>query len=408
MNVAIVTSEFVSESDFDGGLANYTYKLAKWLQGNGHKVTVYLASAEEGVNSFEEIAIVKVKHIDYSWLIQYYANMFKIGRLFSEKFRVYVRFRMHSRAFKKKLIQEHKQNKIDIIHYPHLLGYAFYRPNHIPSIVRLSSSTALCYQMGGYGSSDTQMFAQENFEMKAMNNVDAVFGPSKMVAALTEKMINKKIDIIETPYIKPEGISDLQVFENELKNKKYILFFGSIGLIKGVATIARIIKPLLEKHKDLHYVFVGKKLNNSIEGLSIWDFLVKSAGENSNRIIYIASQKHISLFPIIQNALMVTLPSRTDNFPNACIEAMANKKIVIGTKGNGFDQLIDDGQSGYLINVDDHADLLNKIELVLNLSSAQKNEIEKKAFERTEKLHPDFVLNELIDFYQKTISEFKN
>lgn len=406
MNIAIATSEFVSEKIFDGGLANYTYKLAKWLLSKGHTVTVYL-SAEENKKHisyhFDGIHIVKVKNKDYAWLLRYYLEKLKIGFLYKKKLRYHLKFIQAAYAINKKIREDNNNNKIDLIHYPHLGGLANFKPKKIPGIVRLSSSTALCQEKGGYGSTDLQIQIQIYFEVKAMKKVNAVFGPSKAIAAITEPLIKRKIKIIETPYVKPEADLDQTVYNQLLNGKKYILFFGSIGLIKGVGTIAEIIYPLLEQNPDIYYVFAGKQLDNTINNKSVWDYLIEKAGSLKDRIIYISSLKHAALFPVIQNAELVTLPSRTDNFPNTCIEAMANSKIVIGTKGNGFDQLINDGENGFVIDADDHAALLKKINEVLRLSPERKKEIELKAAQRIEKLNPDIVLNELLDLYKEVI-----
>jgi glycosyltransferase involved in cell wall biosynthesis len=411
MNIAIVTPEFVSEKVFDGGLANYTYKLAKWLISNGHNVVVYLSTTSEIDNRnflYENIYIKRISTKDYAWHLNYQLSRLKLGFLFSERNRYKIRFWQIAKAVNKEILSDHKHKPIDIIHYPHLGGFAYCRPRIIPSIVRISSSTDLCRKMGGYGSSDLQIDVQIDFEMAAMRRADKIFGPSKMIAALTEPIIGKKITIVETPYLPPSEELNYDYYTSKLKGKSYILFFGSIGLIKGVGTIAQIIYELLERNTELYYVFVGKQLNNKIEGVDLWDHLLSSAGNYSDRVLHIHSLKHAELFPVIKGALMVTLPSRTDNFPNTCIESMANGKIVIGTKGNGFDQLIEDGISGFTIDVDDHLDLLNKIEFVLNLSVDAKREIETKAIERIDSLKPDIVLNQLLELYMDTIKNHKN
>ena len=158
-----------------------------------------------------------------------------------------------------------------------------------------------------------------------------------------------------------------------------------------------------EQNPLLHFVFIGKKLDNKINNFPVWDYLIKKSKQHKNRIIYFDSLKHPQLFPILQNAKCVVLPSRIDNFPNTCIEAMANSKIVIGTTGNGFDQLIENGKNGFLINVDDHHDLLKKINHVLALPQSEIEKIERSAKERADKLNPDIVLNELIALYKQTI-----
>ena len=410
MNIAIVTPEFVSENLFDGGLANYTFKLAKWLMSKGHSVVVYLLNDDIKENEtiiYEGIELVKVSRKDYNWFVGYYLKKIGLGFLYTERIKFKIKFWQRSYAVGKIIKSNNKQRKIDIIHYPQLGGYANHRIKKIPTVVRISGSSILWQKMGGFGDSDLQTNVLENFEIKGMKKADAVFGPSKMITSLTEPLIRRRIEVFETPYLKPEKDLNFSVYEEKLSKKKYILFFGSIGLIKGVGVIAEIIHSLLNQHTDLYYVFVGKHQKNTINDISVWDYLIDKAGQFKDRIIYLPSQKHEILFPIIQHAELITLPSRIDNFPNTCIESMANRKIVIGTKGNGFDQLITNGENGFIIDVDDSQMLLNKINHVLNLDLDTKNQIENKAFERVNKLHPDIVFNQLIDFYKKTINDKK-
>jgi glycosyltransferase involved in cell wall biosynthesis len=408
MRIAIVTPEFVSEKSFDGGLANYTYKLAKWLKKNGNEVIVFLLCDTSGSFIFEGIDIEKIKFTDYAWRIKHYSKRAKLDFLFPEWVQYHLFFRQASYSVFRALKSYNKRSRIDIVQYPHLNGYAYYSLKQTPFLVRLSSSTQHCNDMGGAGRSKTYMELVNYFEIASMKKANAVFGPSRDIASLTESLIGKKISIIETPFIKPEGELNDTFYNEVLRGKKYVLFFGSIGLIKGVATIAQIIHRLLSANPDLYYVFVGKQLHDKIANMDVWDYLLFKAAEHKNRVIQISSQKHQTLFPIIKHAQLVTLPSRTDNFPNTCIEAMANKKIVIGTKGNGFDQLIIDGENGIIIEVDDHSALLSKINFLLNLDPTKKEKMEQKAVERINGLDPDIVLNQLMDLYRKTIIEFKN
>lgn len=408
MNIAIATTEFVSESNFDGGLANYTYKLAKWLLSEKHEVTVFLTASQEEVLSFDGITINKVKIPDLQWEYKYRFERFKLGFLMNRKTYYRLGFLKNGIYINKSIEKSHRQKKFDIVHYPHISGLALYCPPGLPCVVRLSSSTRLCQEFGGYGENNLSVKIQEEVEIAAMKKATAVFGPSKMIASLTEKDIHRPVEIIETPYVRPQGELDASLLKQHLQGKRYLLFFGSIGLIKGVGTIAEMIYDLFKTHPDLHFVFVGKKVNNQLGNKSLWDYLADQAKEYQDRIIHLEPVKHHRLFPVIQHAECVVLPSRVDNFPNTCIEAMANGKIVIGTYGNGFDQLIEDGKSGFLIHVDDHKELLAKINAVLRLSSAEREKIEKSALERAELLKPDIVLNELVGLYNKTISNFKS
>jgi glycosyltransferase involved in cell wall biosynthesis len=62
---------------------------------------------------------------------------------------------------------------------------------------------------------------------------------------------------------------------------------------------------------------------------------------------------------------VIVLPSRSDSFPNACLEAMVRGKLVEGTRGASFEQWIDDRESGLLCEIDDRQSLQSTIERAL-------------------------------------------
>jgi glycogen(starch) synthase len=418
MNIAIVTTEFVSEKNFDGGLANYTFRLAKSLKAFGHKPVVIIRAEKTEKTEYEGIEV-------YRFEMEHYEEWLYRSKFFCKPYTLFKRLVLRKTEWLDKLARKfdyqlqsyhygqwikklQTEMKFDIVHYSHLGGIGYFRLKDIPCVARISSSTSLCQQFGGYGASDRAIRQQEKLEFKTMRKMDGVFGPSRMIASIIEKEIGRKIEIIETPFVEESVSLDPSLYEKNLSGKDYLLFFGTIGLIKGVGTIAEIIYELLNQNPALHFVFVGKKQHSPDPGKDMIAYLQYKAKEHSGKIIHFDKIPHIQLYPIIEHANFCVLPSRIDNFPNTCIEAMAHSKIVIGTLGNGFEQLIDNGASGFLIRVDDHQQLLETINKTLALSPEEKNRIEQNALKRVDMLKPEKVILQLIEFYTKTIKNFKN
>ena len=118
--------------------------------------------------------------------------------------------------------------------------------------------------------------------------------------------------------------------------------------------------------KDLTLKWQDKELRAS-------ELLIQMAGEFKNRVILIppTSVKE-QVYDVVSKAELIVLPSRVDNLPNTCIEAMSLGKIVVGTRGASFEQLIQDGYNGWLAEIDNPVSLLEKIDRAMGMTKEKK------------------------------------
>ena len=408
LNIALVTPEFVHHNAFDGGLANYCYRLSKFLQDAGHTVEVFVVGAEDKSFDYEGIPVHQVYSQQYSAAFKLKEKvLFKLNKRpdYSKGSLFYRKWKKQSEALNQKLAARHAEVKFDIAHYAHLGGVALYRINELPTVIRLSSSTRLCHEHGGYGEDYQRMLKQEQIEFEALRKADGVFGPSHMIAGIVGKEVDREIEIIETPFSRKSVTEDESLYREKLDGKRYLLFFGSIGRLKGAHTLARIMAPLLREFPELHFVFIGKQLPDGPDHRPMMEVIKEEAAETKDRVIHLGKLPHAQLFPVLRNSEGAVLPSLIDNFPNTCIEAMAYGKLVIGTNGNGFEQLIDHGESGFLVDVDHEEQLLQACRDLLNLESSRKEAMSANALARVERLAPEVITTQLVAFYERHINK---
>lgn len=386
MRVCFVTPEFVTEAScFDGGLANYLYRVALALKEMGHGPLVVVASDRQEILSYNSIEVHRVKVVNPGlptsvfWLYQSYLLNEYIRKL-------------------------HRAVPFDVLQYTSYMATAFYRVESIPSVARISSYNPLWMQYYNFPPGE-DIEHQNKLEMSALHQADRVFGPSRIIADTIQQHEGLSVEIIESPFIHDVEENDPALFDSELAGRRYLLFFGTLGVLKGIVTIAEVIQELLTAYPELYFVFVGKA--SDYKGRSIVQYLLEKAGSVQSRVLHFQAMPHTQLYPIIEHAEAAILPSRIDNFPNTCIEAMAHGKIVIGTRETGFDQLIVDGESGFLCSKDQPQELLKTIKMVLQLSSEQKSLIEQQARQRIEKLHPEKVVTQLLNLYERVIEGFQ-
>ncbi len=354
MRIAFVTSEFVSENYFAGGLANYLYQITQALKTAGHDPEIFVSSNKNQDIVYKNIIVHRVK-VDNQNLVN------------------------QSQLLNNRLKQIHQSHRFDIVQYSSWMAVGLKRIYSVPSVVRLSS------------------FHKNKLEISALKRSDGVYSPSLVIATEVSKHLKQNIKVIETPYQTEIKRLDYSVYNKYLKNKRYLLFFGRLTTGKGIDEIVQIIYPLLKNNPGLYFVFIGDGSVGNIK---------KSAKVYADRVIYISPIRHQYLYPIIKKSLAVVLPSRVENLSNACIESMAHEKIVVGTAGASYDQLIIHGQNGFLVNIADPADLLSKINTILKLTKSKKTTIEKSAQKTIDRLQPKIIVQQLIKYYETLITKF--
>ncbi len=172
--------------------------------------------------------------------------------------------------------------------------------------------------------------------------------------------------------------------------------------MKGVHRLAEALPEVLRKHEDLHAVFAGADTNLAPGGGGMRDYIRKTIGsEFTGRLVFFDPLRHELLYPIIENAEWVVLPSIVDNLPNTCLEAMGLGRPVIATTGSCFEQLITDGETGLLCNADDSMDLQRILFTALDNSPLDREKMAEHGKASLWRLHPERAIPALVEYYQK-------
>ena len=178
--------------------------------------------------------------------------------------------------------------------------------------------------------------------------------------------------------------------------------------MKGFHIVVKAIESILSEFNDLCFVFAGPDFGRKDRGEDFAGELFRLNQIYDGRVIYLGFVKRLFLPSIIQGAFACVMPSRFDNLPNACIEAMSYGKVVIGTRGASFEQLIIDNYSGLLVERESVTDLEKTIKYLLDMSDADRNEMGFNAKKAVERLAPDRIYPIMETYYRRVIEEFWN
>ncbi|MBU5636000.1 glycosyltransferase family 4 protein [Geomonas sp. Red69] len=396
MRIGFVTTEYVTEEqNYDGGLSNYLSRISLALKSKGHEPVIVVASSSNGSFRHNEVEVNRVKALCYS------KRLMKILQIFPG-----LDWKVVSWQLNRRIRRLHQEQPFDVVQYASVGATILSRHQDIPSVARISGNQKL-WDIAYEEAPSRKKSAYQDLEIAGLGRADSLYGPSRVIADYLKANHGFDVQIIESPFVQECSAFNTDVYSN-IRSRvagDYLLFFGSLGLAKGVKTIADMAHDLLEKYPKLSMVFVGKDMGYN--GQPIMSYVLERAGEHADRIVWHDRVKHEQLYPVIEGAKLVLLPSRIDNFPNCCVEAMAFKKVVIGTKGASFEQLIDDGISGLLSIPDDPQSLLAVVTKALDMPEQELQEIGERSSRRAMELSPEKIVEQLLAYYKDVIERTK-
>lgn len=390
MRIAFFTPEYVTESNFDGGLANYLHRVAVALHNSGHDVEIFTSSSQDAEIRHDNILIHRINHKSFL------CNLLK--KILGHKIDITTDILFRSYFLKKRFLAEHSKKKFDIIQASSFWapGLLIAMARKVNVVTRISSFEPLWRAADGVSCHLDNSLA-EWLEVVQMRYSKAVYAPSHLLAETIPKYEPINVDVVYPPLDASKGAWDDSFYNSELANVNYLLFFGTVCRLKGIELIWQNLSKILSENSGIHFVFIGKG-----QLPSLYHELLPF----KNRIHVFGSMQHSMLFPVVKGAKAVVLPSMIDNLPNACIESMRLGKVVVGTKGASFDELIEDGVSGYLVNYHDDNQFRTTIMKISQSSEEELSRIGENArLSVMEKLNSVERIKELEGYFTKLFVE---
>lgn len=417
MHLLILTTELAAAGCSPGGLGSFSANLARIFQENGHRVTILLVTTKEKEVVFDEGIDLQKIYVEKA-LWDKFAHMAEnISALMGES-EVTVRrilVNLYKGELVKALINEiHQRERIDIIHACNLSQSSVGLDDSIPYVVRVSGYMRMCInanlpEIRKEYYDEATFTLEDKLDICLLQKSRYIISPSKMLARIGKEKMGINPVVIESPFVLDRDGWDDSIYCHLAKGKRYIIHYGQMSYIKGTHIVAEIAKSVLKYDPELYLVLAGlseEMKDDRGQTLMAHELVRKYAGRCADRVIYAGCLIREQLYPLIDNAELCLLPSRLENFANACVEAMAMGKIVVGTKGASFEQLIDDRKSGFLCERDIPESYLKAVEEALSMDENAKKQMESEAFRQVEHLAPDAMYQKYYDFYQKVISEW--
>lgn len=400
MHIVYLVQGFPVRGLSTGGAENYVANIAQIMQIHGHKVSV--------ITEAEENAFINWKGINIYYICA--TKGFKNTKKYMPTYKKIAKNVWRSIWYNRKVAEINKENKVDIVQSVNTYGLSLFRLKAIPYVIRLSSYPALwgaaereCYD---FASSLKTRRLDEELQLLAIKNADAVVSPSHLIGDITQERVHRNIDVVESPVLIPEECS-LELKEDMLASNKYFVTYGALANRKSIRMLTEVIDDILEKYKDMKYVMIGRDrlIRHNGDYAMASEVFDENIKRHKDRFVFMGEiADRPRLFSIVKNAACCILPTRIDNLPNTVLEAMALGKVVISSDKTSVEQLITDGFNGFLTKIDDGTELLVKVDYVMSLSQDEREKIGQQAKRRTENLSPENVYKRMIEIYENVLN----
>lgn len=343
MNICLISSEYPPETGW-GGIGTYTYNMAHAFSDSGHEVHVIAQAVEipsEYMDKDVHIHRIKLRSISSPFL---HDALEKI----KYSFEIYRKINSIDCEF-------------DIIEAPEWSAEGFIHSfsNKPPLITRLHTPLFLVKQL----TNQKMKTKAKTIDFLEKTQTKNSYGITSPTIALAKRISEKwNIDLASIKII-PNGINLEKIKSLVIKQKSlnpdYMVYVGRLEPRKGVHILAKALPAIFKQYPTIKMVFIGKDMTYGNGTMK--EFILDINREYQGNIIFSGFVSDEVKYSLIKHCKLVILPSLWENFPYTCLESMALGKAIIATNGSGYDEIIEDGRSGFLVEAGNFFVLQNKI-----------------------------------------------
>ena len=369
LRIALVSFEYPLYTGY-GGIASYMSDVAEMFAAHGHPVTVFCAGpSDEVLDPSDRLRICVTGTLDKD----------EFANLIMPAFR-----------------REHATTPFDVVEAAEIYGDARRVKHEFPKlalVVKLHTPSFLLHRLDDGGTisfvkklrfalgalrrgklrwlkPDLSVLAlREKHEAWCYLHADVVTSPSRSLIGIAEHHWGKRetgIRWLPNPYRLPELHPARRSGPESVRGA----FLGRLEKRKGFLVLVEALRLLEREGRPVPFVFIGHPHPFPGKGITMKDWALRRLKRHDlYRFTGHVPRQHVAA--TLAEIDFVVLPSLWENFPYACLEAMGQEKIVLGSARGGMADMIQDGIDGVLLDhPDDPSALADRIRELWNRCSA--------------------------------------
>jgi len=193
-------------------------------------------------------------------------------------------------------------------------------------------------------------------------------------------------------------------FKSGEKHYKMVLFCGYKNYEKGALSILKALPLIYKRFKKVYFVFIGpptKAFNAEVSKIRRNKY-VRIINLTPDNLDGYFDKKKVSAF---KQADIFLMPSRSDAFGIAFLEAWASNTPVIGANMGATPEVIENNKDGLLVEFDNPNDIAEKVLILLENPNLKKRLGKNGNKKVKSKFTWKKIAKKTHQFYQKLISE---
>ena len=398
MHIIFACSEYPHEGRPTGGFGTYVYNLTKVLLETGHRVSIICRGEKKEVVVNNNLAVYVLAPMPSG--LPKFITLLSVKLI--KRFFYFLDYPLFfSWAIYDCLLHEPELANVDIIEGGDFGGELFFTlifKSKFPSpiVIKLHTPSFLIRKYNEAGN-NIFYFCMEAIEKFCMKKADALYSPTRSLAAITSRYIHRPIkEIIPYPQISTKQSNNLK------KMKQMLLYVGKFQSKKGVFVLAKALPAVLKLYPKAKLYMIGP--DTFEENVSIKKLLIHKLQKNRTlrAVTFIPNLTQKQLNKYYEKAEILIVPSLWENYPNVIIEGLQHKCSVVATKVGGIPELVRSQRDALLVPPGNHFALAKAINKLLNNQHLRKRLSETGIKSLKTKLDTKLIYQKTITFYARS------
>jgi glycogen synthase len=377
MRIVLISPEY-PPAERMGGIGTNTETVAKELARCGHEVAVVVTDGGPATESANGVEVVRLRP---RWVPNPQARLLLARRGVARTVR---------------------SLRPDVVQAPEWLALAWWvaRFGPGPLVTRLATPTYLLEELNAGGPRSETSFLRR-LERAQAGRSAAVLAPTRAIAERVGgdwELDPARIEVIPSP-VDVEGVRRLGAgpLPDGIRAGG-IVFVGRLERRKGIDVLGAALARVLAEHPDSHATLIGRDAGE--DGGDVMTRFRREVGSVAERVHVLGELPRDEALAIVARADVVVLPSLWENLANACLEAMALGRAVVATRVGGFEELVTDGENGWLVAPGDADALAEALSRALADPDASRG-VGEAAATRAQELDVPAIGERLVALYER-------